>query len=75
MRITPFSFCVNGIEKKILEAAKLFYARFAVLKVGEPVFFRQNNTKNDDIACGLSAIFPDFASDEEEAVVLLVDIS
>ena len=58
-------------EKKILEAAKLFYARFAVLKVGEPVFFRQNDTKNDDIACGLSAIFPDLASDEEEAVVLL----
>ena len=53
-------------ENKILKEAEAFSSRFDVLKVGEPVFFRADGTKNDDIAHGLAAIFSGLAAQEGE---------
>lgn len=58
-------------EKKIIKEAEPFRVRFDTFKVGEPVFFRQDGTKNDDISRGLCALFPDVAPLADEETVLL----
>lgn len=58
-------------ENKICKEAEPFYARVPLLKVGEPMFFRCDGTKEDDIARGLAAVYGDFALKEEEDLVLL----
>jgi len=58
-------------ENKILKEAQAFSSRFDVLEVGEPVFFREGGTEGDDVARGLTAIFPDIAPQADEALVLL----
>lgn len=58
-------------ENKVIKEAELFSSRFAVLEIGEPIFFRCDGTKDDDIARGLAAIFPDVAPQKGESTVLL----
>lgn len=58
-------------ENKILKEAEPFYARFAVLRIGEPIFFRCDGTENDDIVRGLAAISSEIVTAKDEAAVLM----